>query len=246
MPVLPAAPDTFRLFQGHQLKPLSGVPVTFNRRNPDWFTIALFLVVLGFTAIRAFYMRIFRQLISAFFNNNVTNQIVRDENILVQRAASLMSVLFYFVLALFLYQVSVFYHWEIPVMGTGFTRFFFLLLAIALAYSIKLLTLKSAGSLYGADRPVATYIFNIFLINNMLGLLLLPVVILIAYVVPLSGALVVIRVGIALAASLFVYRLFRGFLVWRTLQGGTIFYFILYLCTLELAPLLIIYKVAGG
>jgi hypothetical protein len=245
-PEVSAAADSFRLFSGHSLKPVYGVPVTLNRRTADWFTIVLLLVVIGFTGIRAFYFKIFRQLISAFFNNNVTNQIVRDENILVQRAASLMSVLFYFIFSLFLYQVSVYYNWNFQYLGSGFTRFFFLTLAIAFAYSVKLLTLKSAGGLFEADRAVATYIFNIFLINNLLGLVLLPVVILVAYVVPFWWVGDIILIGIGLAIAFFTYRLIRGFLVWRTLPGGTIFYFILYLCTLEIAPLLIIIKLAGG
>ena len=246
MPQVLTAPDTFRLFKGHELQPVHGVPVTFNRRTPDWFTIVLLMVVVGFTAIRTFYFKIFRQLVSAFFNNNVTNQIVRDENILVQRAASLMSVLFYFILALFMYQVSVHYHWDFPYLGTGFSRFFFLILAVAFAYSIKLLTLKSAGGLFGVDRAVATYIFNIFLINNMLGLMLLPVVIAVAYVVSPSVSGDVILTGILMVALFFLYRIIRGSLVWRTLPGGSVFYFILYLCTLEIAPLLIIFRMAGG
>jgi hypothetical protein len=245
-PEVPAVADSFRLFSGHVLKPVNSVPVPLARRTPDWFTVVLLLVVIGFSGIRTFYYKIFRQLISAFFNNNVTNQIVRDENILVQRAASLMSVLFYFIFSLFLYQVSVYYKWSFQYMGTGFTRFFFLTLAVAFAYSVKLLTLKSAGGLFNADKAVATYIFNIFLINNLLGLALLPVVILAAYVVPVWWMGDVLLTGVIIAISFFAYRQIRGFLVWRTSLGGGIFYFILYLCTLEIAPLLIIFKLAGA
>jgi len=245
-PEIPTKADTFRLFSGHLLKPVNSVPMTRNRRTPDWFTLVLLLIIIGFTAIRAFYFKIFRQLVAAFFNNNVTNQIVRDENILVQRAASLMSVLFYFIFSLFLYQISVYYKWDVPFLNTGFARFFLLTLIVAFAYSVKLLTLKSAGALFGIDRPVATYIFNIFLINNLLGLVLLPAVIAAGFIVGEGSLERVLIAGISITVIFFIYRLIRGWLVWRTVPGGSIFYFILYLCTLEIAPLLIIFRLAAG
>lgn len=65
-------------------------------------------------------------MIQALLNNNLTNQIVRDENILVQRASVFLSVAFHLTGALFLYLVSIHLGWEIGGIGTGFSRFLFL------------------------------------------------------------------------------------------------------------------------
>jgi hypothetical protein len=237
--------DTVKLFKGHQLHPVHTAPLPVMRKTPDWFTLALVIVVIAFAWIRAFYFKIFRQIVSAFFSNSISNQIVRDENILVQRASVLMSFIFYLTSALFLYQVSIYFNWQYRFIGEGFLRFLVACLIIAFAYSIKMVMLKGLGEVFKLDKPVATYIFNIFLINNILGVLLIPVVISIAYVVTLSSG-IMIYTGIVIVIIAFIYRLVRAFSIWMTLQGVSLFYLILYFCTLEIAPLVIIIKLARG
>ncbi len=233
------------LFQGHALQPVNSNPIPLPRRTPDWFTLTLIFVIIAFAWIRVFYSKIFKQLINAFFSNSISNQVVRDENILVQRASILMSFVFYLTGSLFIYQVSVFFNWDYPFLGEGFLRFLVVCLIVAFAYSFKMVLLKAMGEVFELDRPVASYIFNIFLINNMLGLILIPVVVAIAFVVTYSTG-IAIYTGVALVIIAFIYRLVRAFNIWMTLPGVSIFYLILYFCTLEIAPLVIIVKLAMG
>ncbi len=233
------------LFEGHALRPVNSNPIPVYRRTPDWFTLTLIFVIFSFSWIRVFYSKIFKQLVSAFFSNSISNQVVRDENILVQRASVLMSFIFYLTASLFVYQVSIFFNWDYPFLGESFLRFLVVSLIVSFAYSFKMVLLKALGEVFELDKPVASYIFNIFLINNMLGLILLPVVVTIAFVVTYSTG-IVIYVGIALVIIAFIYRLVRAFTIWMTLPGVSLFYLILYFCTLEIAPLVIIVKLAGG
>ncbi len=234
-----------RLFEGHRLQAIHTNPIPVIRRTPDWFTLLIVFVIISFTWIRVFYFRIFRQLTAAFFSNSISNQVVRDENILIQRASVLMSFVFYLSASLFIYQVSIYFKWNYPFLGEGFLRFLIVSLMLAFAYSFKMVLLKGLGEIFELDRPVASYIFNIFLINNMLGLILIPVTIASAFVVTLSTGFV-IYTGIALVIIAFIYRLVRAFTIWVTLPGVSIFYLILYFCTLEIAPLLILVKLAKG
>lgn len=233
------------LFEGHVLHPVHSNPIPVERRTPDWFTITLLFVIISFSWIRVFYAKIFKQLITAFFSNSISNQVVRDENILVQRASVLMSFIFYLTASLFIYQVSIFFNWDYSFLGDGFLRFLVVCLIVAFAYSFKMVILKALGEIFVLDKPVASYIFNIFLINNMLGLILIPIVVSIAFVVTYSTGMV-IYTGILLVIIAFIYRLVRAFTIWLTLPGVSIFYLILYFCTLEIAPLLIIVKLARG
>ena len=169
------------LFSEHMLKPVNNSPQPILERTPDWFTIVIFATIAGIAYIRAVYPKIFRQLIRSAFNNTLASQIVREDNSRVQRASVSMSFIFYLTSALFLYQASIHFNWSVSWISTGFIRFLFFGLVIAFAYSVKLLVLKLIGWLFGADRPFSYYIFNIFLINNVLGLMLVPVVLTIAF-----------------------------------------------------------------
>src|SRR6187399_3011266 len=94
------------LFTNHELKPRHENPVPVNRTTPDWIFPVLLLVVAMFSFLRIFYHRYFSRLFAAFVNSNLANQVVRDENILIQRASVLLNVVFYMVAALFLYFIS--------------------------------------------------------------------------------------------------------------------------------------------
>ncbi|MBK8364247.1 MAG: DUF4271 domain-containing protein [Bacteroidetes bacterium] len=203
----------------------------------------IILVVLAvFAALRIFYNKYFSQMLVAFVNNNLTNQIVRDENILVQRASVYLSIVFNLIAALFLYLISVYYGWEIGGIGIGFSRFLFFAVIVSAAYTLKFLILKISGWLFNLDREMATYIFNTFLINNILGIALLPFVCLIAYNQMISASWLIL-IAVILAGTAFAYRMFRGVLVGLSMPSFSLLYLFLYLCTLEIAPLLILIRI---
>lgn len=231
------------IFKGHLLKPTHQSAEPFNPFTSDWFTISLLLLVALFTWFRIFYYRIFRQLLSACFNITATNQIVRDESVLLQRASLIISIVAYLLAGLFLYQVSMQYNWNLGWLPRGLVRFAFFAVAIAIAYSLKMIALRFLSAVFNQERPAALYIFNVFLMVLMAAMVLLPANILIAYAVPVVR-LWTIRITLITLGGLFLYRLVRAVGIWTGIPGFSLFYLFLYLCTFEIAPLLIIWKFA--
>lgn len=243
-PPVKTSPAVVDLFGAHALKPTHSGPVDRLNVSPDWLFPMLLLVAAVFTWLRVFYNKYFTQLFEAVINNNLTNQIVRDENILVQRASVYLSIVFYLVSALFLYEFSLFRGWGLGGIGTGFARFLFFAILISAVYALKFLILKIAGWLFDTERETALYLFNVFLLNNLLGILLLPFIALLAF----HGALPVERLfqgALLVIGIVYLYRLFRGFLVGLGTSGFSPLYLFLYLCTLEIAPLLVILRLVG-
>lgn len=233
-----------RIFTGHQLRPIHPNAQPLNNEISDWFTISLIVLVALFTWFRFFYYRIFRQLFTSFYNITTTNQIVRDESVLLQRASLILSVISYMLMGLFLYQLSIFWAWDMGILQGGLIRFVFLSLSVAIAYSFKMISLRFLSSVFEIEKPVALYIFNIFLMIMMVGLLLLPINILLAYG-PLEYRPWFVHVALSIIALLFLYRIIRAIGIWIGISGFSLFYLFLYLCTFEIAPLLIIWKLAS-
>ncbi len=231
------------IFKGHALKPQHPNARPLNDIVSDWFTISLIALVGFFTWFRYFYYRIFKQLLSAYFNITATNQIVRDESVLLQRASLVLSTIAYLLAGLYLYQLSVHYNWQIIWLQKGLIRFVLLAVAVALAYSSKMVTLRILSSLFNQERPVALYIFNIFLMVMMVGLILLPVNIILAYS-PTVVREITIQISLFIIAAMFFYRLVRAVGIWIGIPGFSFFYLFLYLCAFEIAPLLIIWKLS--
>lgn len=231
------------LFKGHLLEPVHRSAQPLDRAVSDWFTIALIALIGFFTWFRSLYYRIFRQLFTAFFNITTTNQIVRDESVLLQNASLILSVISYLLFGLFLYQVSVFTGWNRALPEAGFMRFLLFSIFVAAAYSVKMILLRFLSAVFEMERPVALYIFNVFLMVMMCGLLLLPANVILAYSPLPQVRLWTLYITGGLIAALFLYRLIRAVGIWTGIPGFPVFYLFLYFCTFEIAPLLILWKI---
>jgi len=232
------------LWKTHELKPVHQSPQKLTDSNPDWLFLVLILVLGVLTYLRVFYRKNFFQIIAACFNNNLTNQIVRDENLLMQRASVMLNVTFSIVAASLIYLISIRYDWSLDGMGTGFVRFVFLALMVSAAYTVKFFVLRFCAFLFNLSREMATYTFNIFIINNLLGLVLIPIVALILFG-NLLGATALIYLAVGVAGIAYLYRIGRGILIATNYPGFSAFYLFLYLCALEIAPLLVLVKLVS-
>ena len=115
-----------------------------------------------------------------------------------------------------------------------------ILLGIGAIILIKVLLERLIGSLFGIDTLIDSYLFQKTSYKNFSGLLLLPINILLVFTIPLSINLFYVIIGL-----LFIINLMGFITSIKTHQKtilNNIFYFILYLCALEIAPYIILYK----
>ncbi|MCB0849442.1 MAG: hypothetical protein BWX95_01510 [Bacteroidetes bacterium ADurb.Bin141] len=225
----------------HVLNVHSRSPVSYSKPVPDWYAIVLLVLIAGITVIKVFYHSIFRQMISALYNFAVTNQVVRDENMLVQRASILLNAIFYGGAGLFLYWVSMKLSWNNPIINHGLLRFFFFAFVTAVFFSVKMLLLKFIGWVFGIDKQISVYVFSIFLANNAIGVVLVATAAAMAYLTEFSFVNYLWLV-LATVATAFLYLFYRAILISRSIPGFRLYYLFLYFCTLEIVPLILIIK----
>jgi hypothetical protein len=113
---------------------------------------------------------------------------------------------------------------------------------LAVIYLTKYLFLLFFGWVFNASSAVNTYLFVIFLVNKIMGILFIPLILFLAY-----SSTKIAQVSLTIAEILIVI-----FLIYRYVASlGTIrrslhvsaLHFFLYICAAEVLPLLIIYKV---
>ena len=116
-----------------------------------------------------------------------------------------------------------------------------LFIAIGSVLIIKVLLDRLIGSLFEIDELMNDYLFQKITYKNYLGLILLPINILFIFVIVPTSSLIFVVITL-----LFIVN-FMGFLEslksHLSLIKSNLFYFILYLCALEIAPYLILYKI---
>ncbi|WP_054852532.1 DUF4271 domain-containing protein [Olleya sp. ITB9] len=113
-------------------------------------------------------------------------------------------------------------------------------LFIALFLIIKVLFEKVIATLLNIDTLIDTYVFQKLTYRNFSGLLLIPINTLLIYsVLPNPTILLVVITILFIILTIGVIQFIKTNL---NLFKKNLFYFILYLCTLEIAPYAVIYQ----
>jgi hypothetical protein len=204
----------------------------------------MFYVLLGlffyFALIKILFNKYVNNLMAIFLRITLKQQQLREQLLQSPLPSLLLNVLFvvngglYISLLLGFYGISVVHHFWLQAAYSS--------LLIAVIYIGKLIILKSLGWVFNIRRAADTYIFIVFLVNKMLGILLLPFLVLIVFE-PAHAKQVFVILSIILIISLLLYRFIFSFRPVQNEIRWSLFQFFIYLCAFELAPLILIYKV---
>jgi len=207
-----------------------------------WFyTILVLLLLLG--SIRGLFWKYFIDLFQVFSQSSFRQKSIREQ-LLQNRTASLaLNAFFGLSSGLFLYQVALYKHWIDP--GLNWTTLLLCVGIVPAIYGIKYLSLKLSGWLLGMGELIDTYVFIVFLINKMVGVLVLPATILLTFGSPQFKSIALV-LTVLLLVLLYVYRYFVAVPLVRLSAKGSSFHFFIYLCGFEIMPMLIVYKLLLG
>jgi hypothetical protein len=205
---------------------------------------SLFYLIVGilfyFASIRIFFEKYFSNLMTLFFRVSLRQQQIREQVLQTPLPSLLLNILFVISAGLYSCFLLHYSRWGADV------NFWILFLncmgLLAAIYLVKFLVLKFIGWVFSISRATDIYIFIVFLVNKMLGIFLLPFLIVIIFSNE-DWRQVFITISLAMVFVLWGYRILAAFRPVKNEIKLTPFYFFLYLCAFEIAPLLLIYKV---
>ena len=148
-------------------------------------------------------------------------------------------ILFWLNLAIFIYLLLA--HYGVPSQYGKLTTFMICLGGVGLIYMVRHLVLYIISKVFPIEKEVRTYNFIILTVGILLGLILMPLNIFIAYA-PNSLSQLFIYAAYAAILLAYLVRSLRGLTVASPFLIDNKFHFLLYLCTVEFAPLLILVK----
>lgn len=152
-------------------------------------------------------------------------------------------VLYWLSLAIFIYLLLS--HFGVSMAYGKVTTFLLCLAGVSIIYLFKHIVLYCIAQIFPVSKEVRTYNFIILTVGVILGLLLMPLNIFIAYA-PDSVSSLFIYVTFGVIGLAYLVRSLRGLMVASPFFTDNKFHFLLYLCTVELAPLLIIIKLVSS
>ena len=204
---------------------------------PAFFLFCSFVIVVF---LRSRSYKESAQIVQAFFSFKASRQLEREEYRLNKIPSILLSLLFVSSLSLFLVNLNDYYQFiTLNISGLKLYGVFFVSLLVI--YVLKFFFLAILAWLTKAENQISEYVFTVFITNKGLGVFLFPVLVSLEYIG--VDARSIIFVGFFICLLFYVLRLVRGTQIALSSSYFSFFHLFLYLCTLEIFPLLVLMKV---
>lgn len=203
----------------------------------------IFYLMVGLLLFFALLKRLFPKYLSdlyrLFFRTTINQSQLREQ--MLQAPLPSLWLNIFFMLTGGFYLTSVFHHFGILLADNFWLMFLYSVIGLTLIYFIKYAVLKLSGWIFNVQDAVSSYIFIVFLVNKIIGILLLPVVILLSFT---EGTIyqAALHLSWFIIGILLLYRYVLSFQLVRSQIKVSLFHFLLYFFAFEIAPLFIIYK----
>ena len=224
-------------------EPLADIkPLVSDRLDRFHFVVTILQLVLLaslVTLMRSVIMRVFQ----AFANDNMFNQLYRDREARGPFSFILLSTLFYLNGGLFVFHCI--QQLEAPLTLGLFQQLGLAILVVLTLVLLKHILLAIIGYIFPVREEVKRYRFLITVFLIVMGLFLIPVNLLLAYSPDGSGYALTVGT-VATLLGLLLFRSLRALLIANRRINILSFHFLLYICTIEIAPVLIFWKLISN
>jgi len=218
---------------------MDGIRMPENPLRYDWITAFMFVAALLWLVVKITTRRVFPELTRFFLLRGINESSSRDTASLFYWPSTVLNFVSFLVMALFAY-CAVAYHGLLP-QGTAPL----LIMIAALVFVIAAITIRhficlAAGNLSGQTEIFSEYLMTIYLSYRFSAVALFVLIVILTYTALLPQGLCFIA-GVAVLFLLYIYRVTRLILIFLK-RNVSVLYLILYLCALEILPVLIIIK----
>ncbi len=244
---VPAGPridtSTYRKYYTHPFLPFTQTPLYMvsdfrERKALDDIFYLLMGVVLLLAFVRSVFPRYFKNLFVLFLQTSLRQKQTKDQ--LLQDNLSSLFVNLLFITSTSIYGALVIRNkewldypfWHMIFSGAGL---------LTIVYFGKFLFLWFSGWVFNSREAAVNYTFTVFLVNKVMGVILVPFLFLMAFAKPgIREAAFTVSAG--LIVLLLLYRYVISFATIRNTLKVNALHFFLYLCSVEILPLLLLYK----
>jgi hypothetical protein len=203
-----------------------------------WILVIVGILMVLFALLKNIFAKQLLAIVQSFFSNRALINLNKEDNLFTSWPFLMLYIYFGFVMGMFVYLVAMY---KLANNAISFNYFFTGTLLIITFYIFKIILLRLLGYLFKLQKIVKEYISILYLSYFNTALLLIPLVVSFA-LSPLKFGAIYINLAILLLAIIFTIQFIRmGINVMSNYQFPKV-YLLLYFCTLEICPILILIK----
>jgi hypothetical protein len=204
-----------------------------------------FGVVTGTLLFLAFLMTLLRNQVQktaqAFLSDNWLNQLFREQAGRGILPFLLLYSLFMLNAGIFLFFLLRYFQVNLP--GNFLLQISGCIGIIIIAFLLKHIVVSMIGYIFPVHKETERYNFLIIVFGIIIGLALVPINVLLAYGPPNIAPFLVFG-ALAFLGATYVFRTLRSLIIANRFLMFYQFHFLLYICTVEIAPILVGLKLA--
>ena len=208
----------------------------------DW---TFFLILIGWTVFASLQFGFSKYLVQVFqsiFNYSAAARLFRERGYSNNFGVFRLNIIFFLFLPFSIFLIAR----DNGMSGAGSSGIELFLIAFAAFngyFMLKIFLYKLLGAVFSQRETTGELVFNMMLYHNVLGMILLPVATMHAWVPVVAPFSLFIVPGLVLL--FYLMSIIRS-IYFAIREGISIFYLILYLCALEILPILLVVKLATG
>lgn len=214
-------------------------PQTHNYGMLNFILIVLIFCAILLAWVRYSFSKYLNQISNSLFNYSETGKLYRDHNTMIDRVYFILNLVFIFTGGLLIYHLL---NGRINsgLVNSTFGLYGISCLVLLVLFLSKYIINKSSGYILHQMRTFDEYQHSLFLYYKAMGMVLLPLTAILSFINP-AYFNIVLYVSIGAISILYAVSIFRATKIMLQ-KGVLLFYWILYLCTIEFLPLLLLFK----
>ena len=188
--------------------------------------------------VQFFYFKRIRQIYYAPLSQRFLNLLTKEGNLFRERISVALTIIYLFTYSLFLSLIIKEFIPGIMSRFTDYQVFALCAAAIILFWVLKIFTIRFLGIVFRTTSSTSDYLQNILVSMFISGLILLPLLLLTVFL----HSDILIYITLITICLLYIFRVMRGYFIGISLKKFSYLFLFVYLCSLEILPLLVILK----
>jgi hypothetical protein len=209
----------------------------------DWIIIIILLAAFLLSLVKRASGKMSLGFTRFFLFRGINEPVSRDLGVLFYWQSTILNFISFLIIGVFVYSAAAYF----DILPSGFRGIVIWLIALAiisLAVTLRHITCLITGAASGKQDIFREYLLDIYQSYRFGALFLSIIIILISYtrILPVQDLIII---GLIIIGLMYLIRVIRLLIIFLN-RNISIFYLILYLCALEILPVLIIAKYFTG
>ena len=226
------------LFSEHKLQ-IRDFHISAHQHYPsDWIVISFLAGLIIVAWLQFFYFKRLRQIYYAPLSQRFLNILTKDGSLFKERIAVALTLIYMFTFSLLLSMILKNFIPETLSRFHDFQIFAICATSLVFFWLLKISAIWFLGIVFRTIPSTQDYLQNILAFSFITGLILLPLLILAVFL----HSNILLYIILIIIGLLYFFRVMRGVFIGISLKKFSWLFLFVYLCTLEILPLLVILK----